>query len=160
MSQNIYNPLATYGFSEEHVGILRIRLAMPQFVFVSGPAGAGKTKVALAVTMSFFQAYNRPFRVDGQDMTTAQILQAAKEHNAGIVFNDMASAHDYMRAGYCVDCRMIAIGIPFDGPAQSEAAYAQLLSQLPGLAIRQDVTVIGVDRDPDTENYRIDFYTP
>lgn len=162
MSQQIYNPLAAFGFTDLHVQTLAVRLAVPQFVYVSGPAGGGKTKAALMVALAYFQAINRPYRIDGQDMTTAQIRQAAAERNTGIVFHDMASPHDYMRAGYCVDCRMIAIGIAFDGPANAEAAYAHLLGHLPTLVMRQDVTVIGVDRtvdDAEVERYKIDLYT-
>jgi len=163
MSQHVYNPLAAFGFSDQQIALLRHRTSIPQLIYVSGPAGSGKTKVGLMLALTFFQAYKRPFRTDGQDLTTAQIQQMAKEHNHCIVFNDLASPHDYMRAGYCVDCRMVGLGIAFDGPSRAEAAYAQLLGYLPSLAIRQDVTVIGVDRDeaePGAERYRIDLYTP
>jgi energy-coupling factor transporter ATP-binding protein EcfA2 len=163
MTHHAYNSLAAFGFSDQHIAMLRYRLSVPQFVYISGPAGGGKTKVGLMLALAFFQAYQRPFRTDGQDMTTAQIMQAAKEHNTGIVFNDLASPHDYMRAGYCVDCRMVALGIAFDGPSRGEAAYAQLLTYLPSLAIRQDVIVVGVERgeiEGGAEQYRIDLYTP
>lgn len=163
MSQHVYNPLAGFGFSDQQVALLRQRTSVPQLIYVSGPAGGGKTKIGLMLALTFFQAYKRPFRTDGQDITTEQIKQAAKDHNHCIVFNDLASPHDYMRLGYCIDCRMVGIGIAFDGPPRAESAYAQLLAFMPSLAIRQDVTVIGVERiddGSDAEQYRIDLYTP
>src|SRR3546814_7564114 len=78
---------------------------------------------------AYFQTANRPFRTDGQDMTTAQILEAAKGHNAAILFNDLAAPQDYMKAGYCLDCRMVSIGIAFDGPAIARQAHAYLLAR-------------------------------
>ncbi|WP_374300032.1 hypothetical protein [Ferrovibrio sp.] len=161
MSQQIFRSLTDFGFSAPQLQILRERLAVPQFVYFSGPAGGGKTKAALMVAWTYFQALNRPLRIDGQDMTTDQIRQAAKEHNAGILFNDMASVHDYMKAGYCLDCRMIALGIAFDGPAIAAQAHAYLLAYLPGLAIRNDVTVIAVgpgNEETGFSAYSVDFY--
>lgn len=96
-------------------------------------------------------------------MTSEDIRKAAQEHNAGILFHDMAAPQDYARAGYCLDCRMVALGIAFDGPAKAAHAHAYLLAFLPGLSTRQDVTVVGVDRDPDSEDeakHKIDLYTP
>lgn len=163
MSQHVYNPLAAFGFSDQQIALLRYRTSVPQLIYVSGPAGGGKTKIGLMMALTFFQAYQRPFRTDGQDITTEQIKQAAKEHNHCIVFNDLASPHDYMRLGYTVDCRMVGLGIAFDGPSRADAAYAQLLGHLPTLAIRQDVTVVGVERvdtEDGSEQYRIDLYNP
>ncbi|WP_300304724.1 hypothetical protein [Ferrovibrio sp.] len=162
MSQQIFRSLTDFGFSIPQLQILRDRLSVPQFVYFSGPAGGGKTKASLMVAWTYFQAFNRPLRIDGQDMTTDQIRQAAKEHNAGILFNDMASVHDYMKAGYCLDCRMVALGTAFDGPAKAGHAYAYLLAHLPTLATRNDVTVIAVgpdDEDPDNHRHSIDFHT-
>lgn len=161
MSQQIFRSLTDFGFSAPQLQILRERLTVPQFVYFSGPAGGGKTKAALMVAWTYFQALNRALRIDGQDMTTEQIRQAAKEHNTGILFNDMASVHDYMKAGYCLDCRMIALGIAFDGPAIAAQAHAYLLAYLPGLAIRNDVTVIAVgpgDEEVGSPAYSVDFY--
>lgn len=160
MSQHHFQSLPDFGFSFDQVRQLQSRLARPQFVFISGPAGGGKTKAALLLAWTFFQAYRRPFRIDGQDMTTAQIRQAALDKTTGILFHDLASAHDYLKAGYCFDCRMTAIGIAFDGLPTAVYAHAQLLAQLPGLAAREDVTVIGIDRDHDseTERYKVDMY--
>jgi hypothetical protein len=161
MSQQAYNPLAVFGFSSQQINTLRVRLAVPQFVYVSGPAGGGKTKIALLLAVHFFQAYKRPIKLEGQDLGTAQILQAAREQTVGVLFNDLASPHDYMRAGYCVDCRMIAVGVAIDGPSRADAAYAQLLSRLPAFAMRQDVTVIGVEREEadGVESWHIDMHT-
>lgn len=135
-------------------------MARPQFLYISGPAGGGKTKAALLLAWTFFQAYRRPFRIDGQDMTTAQIRQAAIDQTAGILFHDLASAHDYLKAGYCFDCHMTAIGIAFDGLPNATYAHAYLLSHLPALAGREDVTVIGIDRvdDSDIERYKADIF--
>lgn len=163
MSQQIFRSLTDFGFSIAQLQTLRERLSVPQFVYFSGPAGGGKTKAALMVAWTYFQALNRPIRFDGQDITTDQIRQAAKEHNYAILFNDMASVHDYMKAGYCLDCRMIALGIAFDGPASAAQAHAYLLAYLPGLATRNDVTVIAVGRDsedPDNPIHNVDLYAP
>lgn len=159
MSQRIYQSLPDFGFTLSQVEILRQRLSVPQFVYVSGPAGGGKTKAALMLAWSFFQAENRPFRVDGQDMTAAQIREAAQAHNAGILFHDMAASQDYMKAGYCLDCRMVAIGTAFDGPAVASHAHAYLLAFLPALSTRDDVLVLAVERDEDAdvERYRVDM---
>src|SRR3546814_1418612 len=109
--------------SSDLLEILHQRLSVPQFVYVSGPAGGGKTTAALMLAWAYFQTANRPFRTDGQDMTTAQILEAAKDHNAAILFNDLAAQQDYMKAGYCLDCRMVSIGITFDAPAIDRQAH-------------------------------------
>jgi hypothetical protein len=161
MPRRIFQSLPDFGFSSAQLEILRQRLSVPQFVYVSGPAGGGKTTAALMLAWAYFQAGKRPFRTDGQDMTTAQIKDAAKAHNAGILFNDLAAPQDYMKAGYCLDCRMVAIGIAFDGPAHARAAHAYLLSWLPGLAARDDVTILAVEQDEtaDIERYRIDLQT-
>ncbi len=160
MSTRNFQSLPDFGFTPLQVQTLQHRLAAPQFLYVSGPAGGGKTKAALLLAWTFFQAYRRPFRIDGQDMTTAQIREAAVGGNAGILFHDLASAHDYLKAGYCLDCRMTAIGIAFDGPSQASHANAYLMAQLPALTTRSDVTVIGVERDHDSEieRYRIDLH--
>ena len=162
MSQRTFHSLSDFGFTPLQVQTLQHRLGAPQFLYVSGPAGSGKTKAALLLAWTFFQAYHRPFRIDGQDMTTAQIRQAATEQNAGILFHDLASTHDYMKAGYCLDCHMTAIGIAFDGPSDASHANAYLMAQLPALTTRDDVAVIGVERDDDsqTERYRIDLHIP
>lgn len=159
MPQHKLQSLPDFGFSFDQVRQLQARMARPQFLFISGPAGGGKTKAALLLAWTFFQAYHRPFRIDGQDMTTAQIRQAAIDRTAGILFHDLASAHDYLKAGYCFDCHMTAIGIAFDGLPNATYAHAQLLAQLPGLAAREDVTVIGVDRaDGEAERYKVDLH--
>lgn len=160
MSQRTFQSLPDFGFSIDQVRQLQSRLARPQFLFLSGPAGGGKTKAALLLAWTFFQAYRRPFRIDGQDMTTAQIRQAAIDRTAGILFHDLASAHDYMKAGYCFDCHMTAIGIAFDGLPNAVYAHAHLLGQLPTLTAREDVTVIGIDRidDGETERYTVDMH--
>jgi len=161
MPNRIFQSLPDFGFTTPQLEILRQRLSVPQFVYVSGPAGGGKTTAALLLAWAYFQAANRPFRADGQDMTTAQILEAARVHNAGILFNDLAAPQDYMKAGYCLDCRMVAVGIAFDGPAIARQAHAYLLAYLPGLAARDDVTILGVELDEDSEieRYRIDLQT-
>jgi hypothetical protein len=160
MSQHTLQSLPDFGFSIDQIRLLQSRLARPQFVFISGPAGGGKTKAALLLAWTFFQAYHRPLRIDGQDMTTAQIRQAAIDRTAGILFHDLASVHDYMKAGYCFDCHMTAIGIAFDGLPNAIYAHAYLLAQLPALTAREDVTVIGVDRidDGETERYKVDMH--
>lgn len=157
MPQHNFQSLPDFGFTFEQVRQLQARMARPQFLFISGPAGGGKTKAALLLAWTFFQAYRRPFRIDGQDMTTAQIRQAAIDRTAGILFHDLASAHDYLKAGYCFDCHMTAIGVAFDGLPNAVYAHAQLLAQLPALAGREDVTVIGIDRAEDgaTERYKV-----
>ncbi len=160
MSSRNFQSLPDFGFNIDQVRQLQARMARPNFLFISGPAGGGKTKAALLLAWTFFQAYRRPFRIDGQDMTTAQIRQAAIEKTAGILFHDLASAHDFLKAGYCFDCHMTAIGIAFDGPPNATYAHANLLAQLPGLATREDVTVIGIERaDEDgLERYRADLH--
>jgi hypothetical protein len=160
MSQHNFQSLPDFGFSIDQVRQLQARIARPHFLFISGPAGGGKTKAALLLAWTFFQAYRRPFRIDGQDMTTAQIRQAAIEKTAGILFHDLASAHDHLKAGYCFDCHMTAIGIAFDGVANAAHAHANLLSQLPALATREDVAVIGIERaDEDgLERYKVDLH--
>lgn len=160
MSQRNFQSLPDFGFSLEQVRMLQQRLTRPQFVYISGPAGGGKTKAALLLAWTFFQAYRRPFRIDGQDMTTAQIREAALQKTAGILFHDLASAHDYLKAGYCFDCHMTAIGIAFDGLPNAAYAHARLVSQLPALATRDDITVIGIDRaDEDgIERYKADLH--
>src|SRR3546814_12999716 len=80
-------------------------------------------------------------------MTTAQILEAAKGHNAAILFNDLAAPQDYMKAGYCLDCRMVSIGIAFDGPAIARQAHAYLLAWLPALRARAAVTILAVEQE-------------
>jgi energy-coupling factor transporter ATP-binding protein EcfA2 len=162
MSQHTFHSLPDFGFTQLQVQTLQHRLVTPQFLYISGPAGGGKTKAALLLAWTFFQAYRRPFRIDGQDMTTAQIRQAAIEKNAGILFHDLASTHDYMKAGYCLDCHMTAIGIAFDGPSAAGHAHAHLVARLPALTTRDDVTVVGVERDEDSdiERYRIDLHMP
>ncbi len=156
MSQRNFQSLPDFGFSFDQVRLLQARMARPQFLFISGPAGGGKTKAALLLAWTFFQAYRRPFRIDGQDMTTAQIRQAAIEKTAGILFHDLASPHDYLKAGYCFDCHMTAISIAFDGPPQAVHAHAHLMVRLPALTTRNDVTVIGIDR---VEGSEIESYT-
>lgn len=160
MSQRNFQSLPDFGFSIDQVRQLQARMVRPQFLFISGPAGGGKTKAALLLAWTFFQAYRRPFRIDGQDMTTAQIRQAAIDKTAGILFHDLASAHDYLKAGYCFDCHMTAIGIAFDGLPNAGYAHAHLLARLPALTTREDVTVIGIDRveDSDTERYKVDMH--
>lgn len=161
MPKRIFQSLPDFGFTTTQLEILRQRLSVPQFVYVSGPAGGGKTTAALMLAWAYFQTANRPFRTDGQDMTTAQILEAAKNHNAAILFNDLAAPQDYMKAGYCLDCRMVSIGIAFDGPAVARQAHAYLLGWLPALGARDDVTILAVeqDEDSDIERYRIDMLT-
>ena len=160
MSQRHFQSLPDFGFSFEQVRQLQARMTRPQFLYISGPAGGGKTKAALLLAWTFFQAYHRPFRIDGQDMTTAQIRQAAIDRTAGILFHDLASAHDYLKAGYCFDCHMTEIGIAFDGLPNAVYAHTQLLAQLTGLAAREDVTVIGIERaDEDgVERYKADMH--
>lgn len=159
MSQRSFQSLPDFGFSIDQVRQLQARMARSHFIYISGPAGGGKTKAALLLAWTFFQAYRRPFRIDGQDMTTAQIRQAAIDRTTGILFHDLASAHDYLKAGYCFDCHMTAIGIAFDGLPTASYAHAHLISQLPGLATREDVVVIGIDRaDEDgIERYKVDM---
>ena len=159
MPKRIFQSLPDFGFTTTQLEILHQRLSVPQFVFVSGPAGGGKTTAALMLAWAYFQAASRPFRADGQDMSTAQIREAAAGHNAGILFNDLAAPQDYMKAAYCFDCRMVAIGTPFDGPASARAAHAYLLSWLPALAARDDVTILAVEQDEtsEIERYRIDM---
>ncbi|WP_298723913.1 hypothetical protein [uncultured Ferrovibrio sp.] len=154
--------LPDFGFSLEQIELIRPRLDVPQFVYVSGPAGGGKTRAALLLAWTFFQNRGRPFRTDGQDMTLDQIRQAAREHNTGILFHDMAASQDYYKAGFCLDCRMVALGIAFDGPAKAVHAHVYLLSYLPGLSVRHDVVVIGVERDeddPEGGRHKIDLFT-
>src|SRR3546814_12240680 len=67
--------------SNTQLEILRQRLSVPQFVYVSGPAGGGKSTAALMLAWAYFQTANPPFRPDGKDMTSAQTLEAAKGHN-------------------------------------------------------------------------------
>jgi hypothetical protein len=161
MSQSFYQTMPSFGFSAPQIETLRQRLSVPQFVYVCGPAGGGKTRAALLVAWTFFHSLGRPFRNDGQDMTTEQIRQAARDHNAGTLFNDMAAVQDYMKAGFCLDCRMVALGLAFDGPAKANHAHAYLLAYLPSLATRSDVTVIGVERDNEAEEerYTVDLLT-
>lgn len=160
MPQHNFQSLPDFGFSLEQVRQLQLRLTRPQLIYISGPAGGGKTKAALLLAWTFFQAYRRPFRIDGQDMTTAQIRQVALEKTAGILFHDLASAHDYLKAGYCFDCHMTAIGIAFDGLSDTMYAHAHLLAQLPAMATRDDIIVIGIDRvqDSDLEQYKVDMH--
>lgn len=160
MPSHNFQSLPDFGFSFEQIRQLQARMARPQFLYISGPAGGGKTKAALLLAWTFFQAYRRPFRVDGQDMTTTQIRQAALEGTHGILFHDLASPHDYLKAGYCFDCHMTAIGIAFDGLPNAAYAHSYLLVQLPALATRVDVTVIGIDRvnDSETERYMVDMH--
>lgn len=159
MPRRIFQSLPDFGFTNTQLEILRQRLSTPQFVYVSGPAGGGKTTAALMLAWAFFQAAERPFRTDGQDMSTAQIREAAKAHTAGILFNDLAASQDYIKAGYCLDCRMTSIGIPFDGPANARHAQIYLLSWLPALAARDDVIILAVEQDEtsEIERYRIDM---
>ncbi|WP_341703725.1 ATP-binding protein [Ferrovibrio sp.] len=161
MPKRIFESLPDFGFTRQQLEILHPRLQVPQFVYVSGPAGGGKTTAALMLAWAYFQRVNRPFRADGQDMTTTQVREAATAHTAGILFNDMAAPQDYMKAGYCLDCRMVSFAIAFDGPAIARQAYAYLLAYLPGLASRDDVTVIAVEEDPEAEveRYRVDLLT-
>ena len=160
MSSRNFQSLPDFGFNFDQVRQLQARMLRPQFLYISGPAGGGKTKAALLLAWTFFQAYRRPFRIDGQDMTTAQIRQAAIEKTAGILFHDLASPHDYLKAGYCFDCHMTAIGIAFDGLPNATHAHATLLTQLPALATREDIAVIGIDRaDEDgVERYKADIH--
>jgi hypothetical protein len=161
MSQRTFHSLPDFGFTPAQVQTLQQRLRLPQFLYISGPAGGGKTKAAMLLAWTFFQAYRRPFRIDGQDMTTAQIRQAAIEKNAGILFHDMASAHDYIKAGYCADCHMTAIGLAFDGPASAPHAHAYLMALLPALTNRDNVTVLGIERDEESteiERYKVDLH--
>lgn len=162
MPQHFYQSLSDFGFTRQQVEIIGNRLELPQFVYVCGPAGGGKTRAALMIAWTFFQNLGRPFRTDGQDMSLEQIRQAAREHNSGILFHDMAARQDYLKAGYCLDCRMVALGIAFDGPPQASYAHALLLGYLPNLAIRSDVMVIGVDRDEEDPEgrHKIDLLIP
>jgi energy-coupling factor transporter ATP-binding protein EcfA2 len=160
MSQRTFQSLPDFGFTIEQVRQLQLRLTTPQFVYISGPAGGGKTKAALLLAWTFFQAYRRPLRIDGQDMTTAQIRQAALEKTAAILFHDLASPHDYLKAGYCLNCHMTALGIAFDGLPIASYAHAYLLAQLPDLTTREDLVIIGVERDEtsEIERYKIDMH--
>jgi energy-coupling factor transporter ATP-binding protein EcfA2 len=160
MSQRTFQSLPDFGFSIEQVRQLQLRLTTPQFVYISGPAGGGKTKAALLLAWTFFQAYRRPFRIDGQDMTTAQIRQAALDKNTGILFHDLASPHDYLKAGYCLNCHMTAIAIAFDGLPNAAYAHAYLLSQLPDLTTREDIVILGIERDDQSEmeRYKVDLH--
>lgn len=161
MSQRAFQSLPDFGFTPLQVQTLQQRLRAPQFLYISGPAGGGKTKAAMLLAWTFFQAYRRPFRIDGQDMTTTQIRQAAIEQNAGILFHDLASSHDYMKAGYCTACHMTTVGIAFDGPSSAAHAHAALMARLPDLTARDNVIVIGVERDEDSteiERYKIDLH--
>lgn len=161
MSQRNFQSLPDFGFTIPQVQIIHQRLAAgAQFVYISGPAGGGKTKAAMLLAWTFFQAYRRPFRIDGQDMTTAQIRQAAIDKTAGILFNDLASAHDYMKANYCFDCHMTAMSTVFNGPSKASHANAYLLAALPALTARNNsVITLGIERDEDSEEerYKVDI---
>lgn len=161
MSIQIFQPLLAFGLTVPQLEMLRQRLNVPQLVYVCGPAGGGKTRLALLIAWTYFQAYNRPFRMDGADMTEDQIRQSVKDRNCGILFNDMAVVRDYAKAELCLKSHMVALGVPFDGPATASQAQDYLHAHLPDMAARGDVTVIGVGRDGDsaTGRSRIDFLT-
>ncbi len=161
MSQQIFQPLLAFGLTVPQLEILRQRLNVPQLVYVCGPAGGGKTRLALLIAWTYFQAYQRPFRMDGADMTDDQIRQSVKDRNCGILFNDMAVVRDYARAELCLKSHMVALGVAFDGPANASQAQDYLHAHLPNLATRDDVTVIGVGRDGDsaTGRSKIDLMT-
>lgn len=159
---SIFHPLLDFGVTVPQLEILRQRMNVPQLVYVCGPAGGGKTRLAMLIAWTYFQAHKRPFRMDGADMSHEQIRQSAREKNCGILFNDLAVAPDYFKAGLCVDSHMVALGVPFDGPPAAEQARDYLFAYLPKFAIRSDVTVLAVARDENTvlaQKYRIDLLT-
>lgn len=161
MSIQIFQPLLAFGLTVPQLETLRQRLNVPQLVYVCGPAGGGKTRLALLIAWTYFQAYNRPFRMDGAEMTEDQIRLSVKDRNCGILFNDMAVVRDYAKAELCLKSHMVAVGVPFDGPATASQAQDYLHAHLPNMAAREDVTIIGVGRDGDsaTGRSRIDFLT-
>ncbi|HLT78951.1 MAG TPA: hypothetical protein VKZ87_16325 [Ferrovibrio sp.] len=126
--------------------ILRQRMNVPQMVYVCGPAGGGKTRLAMLIAWTYFQAHKRPFRMDGADMSPDQIRQSAREKNCGILFNDLSAAPQYAKAALCVDSHMVALGVPFDGPGTAAQAREFLYAYLPKFALRRDLTVLAVAR--------------
>lgn len=162
MSHQIFQPLLEFGLSVPQLEILRQRLNVPQLVYVCGPAGGGKTRLALLIAWTYFQAYKRPFRTDGADMSDDQIRQSARDRNCGILFSDLAVVTDYAKLGLCVNSHMVGVGVPFDGPSTAAQAKDYLFAHLPGFSSRGDVTIIGVARDENTilaQQYRIDLVT-
>lgn len=159
MSIQIFQPLLEFGLTVPQLEMLRQRLNVPQFVYVCGPAGGGKTRLALLIAWTYFQAYKRPFRMDGAQMSEDQIRQSVKDKNCGILFNDMAIVKDYTKAALCLKTNMVALGVAFDGPASAAQAQDYLHAHLPDFAARGDVMVIGVGRGGDaaTGRSRIEF---
>jgi ABC-type uncharacterized transport system YnjBCD ATPase subunit len=161
MSYQIFQPLLEFGLTVPQLETLRQRLNVPQIVYVCGPAGGGKTRLALLIAWTYFQAYKRPFRMDGAEMNDDQIKQSAKARNCGILFNDMTAVQDYAKAELCLKNNMVAIGVPFDGPAGANQAKEYLQAFLPAVTSRSDVTIIGVGRPGDAARGRsqIDLLT-
>lgn len=141
---SVFQPLLEFGLTVPQLETLRQRMNVPQMVYVCGPAGSGKTRLAMLIAWSYFQAHKRPFRMDGAEMSDEQIRQSARERNCGILFNDLAVVADYAKAGTCVDSHMVAVGVPFDGPGNASQARDYLFAHLPAFATRSDVTIIGV----------------
>ena len=159
---SIFHPLLDFGLTVPQLEILRQRMNVPQMVYVCGPAGGGKTRLAMLIAWTYFQAHKRPFRMDGAEMSDEQIRQSARERNCGILFNDLTAVPDYAKAGVCVDSHMVALGVPFDGPPVAWQAREYLLAYLPKFATRKDVTILAVARDENTvlaQKYRIDLLT-
>lgn len=159
---SIFHPLLDFGVTVPQLETLRQRMNVPQLVYVCGPAGGGKTRLAMLIAWTYFQAHKRPFRMDGADMSDDQIRKSAGDRTCGILFNDLAATADYAKAGLCVDSHMVALGVPLDGPGTAKQARDFLFAHLPKFANRNDVTVLAVARDENTilaQKYRIDLLT-
>lgn len=162
MPSRVFSSLADFGFNPADVQELQRRLVYPCVVFVSGPAGGGKSPCATMIGWFLFQGVNRPFRIDGAQMTPEQVRELAVQRNHGILFHDVTTQADLAKVAYCADCRMVAIANAVVGEAKAGAAHQALMRFNPAFAMRKDLIIIGVEPNLEApeERYHIDCRFP